>query len=114
MRQLTAAAPAASYSRAMAMGSNSGLIRPLEGDAFLTSQINDMPSARSAASNGKANSPVGDAASSAVATARARQAISARGTSRFSASTRSRVRAAIFSRILPALGSSAGITRCSL
>ena len=42
VRTEIAAAPAASYSRAMETGSNSGSMSPFEGDAFLHSQMNDI------------------------------------------------------------------------
>ena len=47
-----AEAPAEAYSLAMSMYGKSSLMTPFEGEAFLTSQISDMPSDASALSNG--------------------------------------------------------------
>ena len=52
VRQEMAAAPAASYSRAIDRYGNSAAISPLDGEAFFTSQIKEMPGAPSAFSNG--------------------------------------------------------------
>ena len=51
VRHDIAAAPAASYSLAISRYGKSSAITPFDGDAFLTSQINEIPSAASAFSN---------------------------------------------------------------
>ena len=74
---------------------------PLEGEAFFTSQMKDIPGARSAASNGKS-------VVASIASARAR--ISSSEICAFSSSTRCLVRAAISSKIMRLPSNLVGVT----
>ena len=64
VKQEIQSAPASSYSFAIARYGKSDAIRPFDGLAFLTSQINEIPSFRSAFSNSKL--PLGIASASVL------------------------------------------------